>query len=59
MGSAAAERLGMELREVRPVTPFEGSTNRHLYLYQKVRETPEGFPRAPGRARKRPIGAAR
>ncbi len=58
-GSTAAKRLGMELREVRPVTPFEGSTNRHLYLYQKVRATPDGFPRGPGRARKRPIGAAR
>jgi 16S rRNA (guanine527-N7)-methyltransferase len=58
-GAAAAEHLGMALRELRPVTPYKGSRNRHLYLYEKVRMTPEGFPRAPGRARKRPIGAAR
>lgn len=58
-GAAAADRLGMLLVEVRYVEPYAGSRDRHLHVYEKVRETPEGFPRAPGRARKRPIVAAR
>ena len=33
------------------------SRDRHLHVYEKLGPTPEGFPRAPGRARKRPIGA--
>jgi 16S rRNA (guanine527-N7)-methyltransferase len=55
-GAAAAERLGMVLAQVRPVTPYPGSRDRHLHVFEKVAPTPEGFPRAPGRARKRPIG---
>jgi 16S rRNA (guanine527-N7)-methyltransferase len=49
----------MTLVEVRPVTPYPGSRDRHLHVYEKVAPTPEGFPRAPGRARKRPIRATR
>ncbi len=58
-GAAAAGRLAMRLVEVRPVVPYPASRDRHLHVYEKVAPTPEGFPRAPGRARKRPIGTAR
>lgn len=55
-GDAAAAELGLELAEVRPVSPFEGVHGRHLYVYLKVRDTPDRFPRRPGIARKRPLG---
>jgi len=58
-GAAAADRLGMRPVEVRYVEPYAGSRDRHLHVYEKVHATPVGFPRAPGRARKRPIVAAR
>ncbi len=58
-GAAAADRLGMRPVEVRHVEPYAGSRDRHLHVYEKVAETPEGFPRPPGRAHKRPIVAAR
>ena len=54
---AAATELGLEAREIRPVRPFEGARDLHLYLYSKVRETPDRFPRRPGMAAKRPLGA--
>jgi 16S rRNA (guanine527-N7)-methyltransferase len=52
----AARRLGMEPCEVRRVEPFEGTRARHLHIFRKVAPTPEGFPRRPGAARKRPLG---
>jgi 16S rRNA (guanine527-N7)-methyltransferase len=55
-GAAAAETLGMRPRDVRLVDPFAGSRNRHLYSYEKVAATPDGYPRRPGVARKRPLG---
>lgn len=58
-GAAAAQHLGMAVEEVRPVTPYPGSRGRHLHIVRKVRETPRGFPRPPGRAHKRPITATR
>jgi 16S rRNA (guanine527-N7)-methyltransferase len=54
-GAAAAEQLGLELAEVRPVDPFPGADHRHLYVYSKVRDTPARFPRRAGMARKRPL----
>ena len=48
--------VGMELEEVRWVGPYAGSENRHLYLVRKVGPTPEGLPRRPGMAKKRPFG---
>jgi 16S rRNA (guanine527-N7)-methyltransferase len=54
-GAAAAEQLGLEVSEIRPVGPFTGADHRHLYVYSKVRETPPKFPRRPGMARKRPL----
>ena len=56
-GAAAAEELGLRVEEVRPVRPYPASRDRHLHVLVKERRTPERFPRAPGRARKRPLGA--
>ena len=55
---AAAEILGLEQHDQRPVTPFEGAHSRYLYVYVKVRDTPARFPRRPGTARKRPLGTS-
>jgi len=54
-GDGAAELLGCEPAGVRRVEPFEGAERRHLHLYTKTRETPDGFPRRAGMARKRPL----
>jgi 16S rRNA (guanine527-N7)-methyltransferase len=51
----AAKRLGMGLREVRRVTPFEGAEQRHLHVYEKAAPTPPAIPRRPGMATKRPL----
>lgn len=55
-GAAAGDLLGLVAAEVIPVEPYPGSRNRHLHLYRKVRPAPEGFPRRPGMATKRPLG---
>jgi 16S rRNA (guanine527-N7)-methyltransferase len=54
-GAAAAALLAMETPRPRAVTPFPGAGARHLYLSSKVGPTPNGFPRRPGMARKRPL----
>ena len=54
-GARAAAELGLEPQSVLAVTPYRGSRNRHLYVYSKVRDTPERFPRRAGRAAKRPL----
>ncbi len=56
---AAAERLGMQPREVLAVGPYAGSRHRHLHVIEKAGPTPEGFPRRPGLAKKRPFGKRR
>ncbi len=55
LGLDAARQLGLDLVEVRHVQPFEGARDHHLHVYRKGRETPGGFPRRPGMARKRPL----
>jgi 16S rRNA (guanine527-N7)-methyltransferase len=55
---SAASQLGLEPHESRAVTPFAGAHSRHLYVYMKVRETPERFPRRAGIARKKPLGGS-
>jgi 16S rRNA (guanine527-N7)-methyltransferase len=55
LAAQAAAQLGLEPAGVRKVQPFEGASARRLYLYLKVRATPERFPRRPGMARKRPL----
>jgi 16S rRNA (guanine527-N7)-methyltransferase len=55
-GTKAAARVGMELRGVERVVPFERAENRHLHVFEKTGPTPGEFPRRPGMARKRPLG---
>jgi 16S rRNA (guanine527-N7)-methyltransferase len=53
----AGPRLAMEPVEVRWVGPYVGSRHRHLHVWRKSGPTPEGLPRRPGVAKKRPLGA--
>jgi 16S rRNA (guanine527-N7)-methyltransferase len=53
--SAAAETLGLRLREIRRVEPFVDATDRHLHVFVKEHPTPARFPRRAGIARKRPL----
>jgi 16S rRNA (guanine527-N7)-methyltransferase len=57
-GAAAAVAVGLSDPEIVRIPPREGADQRHLYLYSKVRETPDRYPRRPGMARKRPIQAS-
>lgn len=53
----AGDLLGLRAEEVSPVRPYAAVQARHLYLFSKVMETPARFPRRPGVAAKRPLGA--
>ncbi len=53
----AEGRLAMEPVEVRPVEPYPGSRERHIHLLRKNGPTPNGLPRRPGMAAKRPFGS--
>ena len=57
-GDRAAGLVGLERTEVRPVRPHRGADHRHLYVYSKVRPTPDRYPRRAGMARKRPLGGS-
>jgi 16S rRNA (guanine527-N7)-methyltransferase len=57
--AAACAELGLEPGEIRHVDPYPGAEHRHLHLMSKVMETPARFPRRPGAAAKRPLGAPR
>jgi 16S rRNA (guanine527-N7)-methyltransferase len=57
-GRAATAALGMSEFERRSVVPFPGARARRLYVSSKVMETPPGYPRRVGMARKRPIRAS-
>jgi 16S rRNA (guanine527-N7)-methyltransferase len=52
---AAAGALGMSEPSAHPVTPFPGAGERSLYVSSKVMDTPAGYPRREGMARKRPL----
>jgi 16S rRNA (guanine527-N7)-methyltransferase len=54
---AAAATLGLVVADPELVKPYPEAARRHLHLMLKVRDTPEGFPRRPGAARKRPLGS--
>jgi 16S rRNA (guanine527-N7)-methyltransferase len=54
-GTAAAERLGLQVESPRRVTPFADARNRHLHVMRKQGPTPPNVPRRPGMARKRPL----
>jgi 16S rRNA (guanine527-N7)-methyltransferase len=56
LAARAAPLLGLAVREPRRVHPYAGAHHRHLQLMLKVSPTPDGFPRRPGMARKRPLG---
>jgi 16S rRNA (guanine527-N7)-methyltransferase len=56
-GLHAASVLGLEREEVRGVEPYAGSQRRTLHVFRKVSPTPEGYPRRPGMAAKRPLSA--
>jgi 16S rRNA (guanine527-N7)-methyltransferase len=53
----AARVLGLTPGEVRQVWPYPAARDRYLHLFSKVMSTPERFPRRPGMAAKRPLGA--
>jgi 16S rRNA (guanine527-N7)-methyltransferase len=53
----AARELGLEPAGIMPVKPYSAVQSRYLHLMSKVTETPRGFPRRPGAALKRPLGA--
>jgi 16S rRNA (guanine527-N7)-methyltransferase len=53
----AAAAIGLEPGPIAPVKPYPGAQSRHLHLMSKVTPTPSGFPRRPGMALKRPLGA--
>jgi 16S rRNA (guanine527-N7)-methyltransferase len=53
----AADRLAMEPLEIRSVRPYPGSRDRHIHLLRKNGPTPNGLPRRPGMAAKRPFGS--
>ena len=56
-GLHAAAVLVLEREEVRAVEPYPGSQRRTLHVFRKVSPTPEGYPRRPGMAAKRPLTA--
>ncbi|HKH22219.1 MAG TPA: 16S rRNA (guanine(527)-N(7))-methyltransferase RsmG [Solirubrobacterales bacterium] len=55
----AAPALAMEPVEIRPVAPYPGSRERHIHLLRKNGPTPNGLPRRPGMAAKRPFGSGK
>jgi 16S rRNA (guanine527-N7)-methyltransferase len=54
---AAAAELGLSEPMIRSVEPYRGAEHRHLYTLTKLKQTPARFPRRPGIALKRPLGA--
>lgn len=54
--AAAATALGLVPGPPVPAVPFPGA-RRDLQLFRRVAPTPPRFPRRPGRAAKRPLGA--
>jgi 16S rRNA (guanine527-N7)-methyltransferase len=56
--AAAAAVLGLTVEEIRAVQPYPAAQYRHLHVLRKIAPTPDRFPRRPGMARKRPLGAA-
>jgi 16S rRNA (guanine527-N7)-methyltransferase len=55
--AAAAERLAMTSLDPFEVRPYRDARWRHLHMFEKRGPTPQGFPRRPGIARKRPLGS--
>ena len=53
----AAAELGLSVRTTTRARPYKTSEHRHLHVLTKVGPTPERYPRRPGMASKRPLGA--
>ncbi len=53
----AASELGLERTAVEHSLPYAGAESHHLHVFAKCAPTPSRFPRRPGVARKRPLGA--
>ncbi|HEX4437523.1 MAG TPA: 16S rRNA (guanine(527)-N(7))-methyltransferase RsmG [Solirubrobacteraceae bacterium] len=53
----AAALLGLTRQEIRHVVPFPDALDRHLHVFRKTDRTPDGFPRRPGLASRRPLAA--
>ncbi len=51
-----AEGTAMTAEEVLDVGASAGYEHRHLHVLRKARPTPQGLPRRPGIAKKRPLG---
>jgi hypothetical protein len=49
----------MDPQQILAVGPYAGSRHRHLHVIRKSGPTPEGLPRRPGMAKKRPFGGRR
>jgi 16S rRNA (guanine527-N7)-methyltransferase len=56
-GRIAATELGLEEAGIVEIPPFPGASAHTLHLYLKVGSTPNRYPRRPGMARKKPLGA--
>jgi 16S rRNA (guanine527-N7)-methyltransferase len=52
-----ASKVAMEPLEIRSVRPYAASRDRHIHLLRKNGPTPNGLPRRPGMAAKRPFGS--
>ena len=57
-GAAAADILGLSALEPVAVIPFAGARDHSLHAFVKTGPTPDRFPRRPGMATKRPLGAS-
>lgn len=55
LAGKAIELLGGKLREIKPINLDELKDHRQLVIIDKVRATPEAYPRRPGMPEKRPI----
>jgi len=53
----AVDRVAIEPIEIRSVRPYPRSRDRHVHLLRKNGPTPNGLPRRPGMAAKRPFGS--
>jgi 16S rRNA (guanine527-N7)-methyltransferase len=56
-GARAAAELGLEPTGVLAVTPYRAARGATLHRFRKIAPTPVRFPRRPGMALKRPLGA--
>jgi 16S rRNA (guanine527-N7)-methyltransferase len=55
LGKGAGAKVGLALESVLRVQPFPAARDRRLVVFRKTAPTPEGFPRRPGMAAKRPL----